>query len=60
MALIMAVANCASPLGQAVYGALFESCPPWAVLLGAAGAAGLTALWSRRVFLELDPAGEGA
>ena len=35
-------------------------CVMMAVLLGAAGAAGLTALWSRRVFWELDPAGEGA
>ena len=56
MAFIMALANCASPLGQAVYGALFESCPAWAVLLGASGAAALTALYSRRVFRELDGA----
>ncbi len=54
MAFIMAVSNCASPLGQAVYGALFEVCPSWAVLLGAAGAAALAALYSRRVFRELD------
>lgn len=56
MSFIMALANCASPLGQAVYGALFESCPAWAVLLGASGAAALTALYSRRVFRELDGA----
>lgn len=54
MAFIMAVSNCAAPLGQAAYGALFESCPAWAVLLGAAGAAALAALWSRGVFRELD------
>ena len=54
MAFIMALANCASPLGQAVYGALFERCPAWAVLLGAAGAAALAAAWSRGVFRELD------
>lgn len=54
MAFIMAVSNCAAPLGQAAYGALFEGCPAWAVLLGAAGAAALAALWSRRVFRELD------
>ncbi len=54
MAFIMAVSNCAAPLGQAVYGALFEACPAWAVLLGAAGAAALAALWSRGVFRELD------
>lgn len=55
MAFIMAVSNCASPLGQAVYGALFERCPAWAVLLGAAGAAALAAVYSRRVFSGLDP-----
>ena len=54
MAFIMAVSNCASPLGQAVYGALFERCPAWAVLLGAAGAAALAAVWSGGVFRELD------
>ena len=54
MAFIMAVSNCAAPLGQAVYGALFEACPAWAVLLGAAGAAALAAAWSRGVFRDLD------
>ena len=54
MAFIMAVSNCAAPLGQAVYGALFEVCPAWAVLLGAAGAAALAAVWSGGVFRELD------
>ncbi|EOS64798.1 MFS transporter [Oscillibacter sp. 1-3] len=54
MAFIMAVSNCASPLGQAVYGALFEGCPAWAVLLGAAAAAALTAVYSGRVFRALD------
>ena len=59
MAFIMAVSNCASPLGQAVYGALFEGYPAWAVLLGASAAAALTAVYSRRVFQALD-APEGA
>ena len=54
MAFIMAVSNCAAPLGQAVYGALYEACPAWAVLLGAAGAAALAAAWSRGVFRDLD------
>ena len=53
MAFIMAVSNCASPLGQAVYGALFETCPAWSVLLGAAAAAALTALYSRKAFRAL-------
>lgn len=58
MAFIMAVCNCASPLGQALYGGLFEWCAPWAVLLGAAGAAAVTAVCSRRVFRALA-CGEG-
>lgn len=60
MAFIMAVSNCASPLGQAVYGALYERCPAWAVLLGAAGAAALTALCSRKVFYGLSGGEDGA
>ena len=59
MAFILAMANCASPLGQAAYGALFESGPAWAVLLGAAGAAALTAWGSRQVFRTLDGGAEG-
>ena len=34
--------------------AVFEVCPAWAVLLGAAGAAALAAVWSGGVFRELD------
>lgn len=60
MAFIMAVSNCASPLGQAVYGVLFENCPAWAVLLGAAAAAALTAVCSGRVFRALDEGGRAA
>lgn len=60
MAFIMAVSNCASPLGQAIYGALFENCPAWAVLLGAAAAAALTAVCSGRVFRALDEGGRAA
>ena len=54
MAFMMAVSNCASPLGQAVYGLLFEALPAWTVLLGAAAAALLTAGCSRNVFRKLD------
>lgn len=54
MAFIIAAANCASPLGQAVYGALLERRPAWIVLLGAAAAAALTACYSRKTFRELD------
>ncbi len=54
MAFIMAVSNCASPLGQAIYGMLFEHCPAWAVLAGAALAAVITAVYSRKAFRGLD------
>lgn len=56
IACIQAVANCASPLGQAAYGALFDHLPAWGVLLGAAALSALTALRSRRVFLRLEEA----
>ena len=54
MAFTSAVATCAAPLGQAVYGVLFEGCPAWAVMMGAAAAAAATALYSRGVFRALD------
>ena len=54
IACIQAVANCASPLGQAAYGVLFDRLPPWVVLLGAAMLSALVALRSRRVFRQLE------
>ena len=54
MAFILAVSNCAAPLGQAVYGVLFERCPAWAVLVGAAVCSGMAGVGSRRVFRQLD------
>ena len=54
MAFIMAVSNCAAPLGQAVYGGLFELCPAWMVLLGAAAVSGVTAVCSQGVFRRLE------
>lgn len=59
IACIQAVANCASPLGQAAYGVLFDTLPPWAVLLGAATLSALVALRSRRVFRWLEEASPG-
>ncbi|MBD5148706.1 MAG: MFS transporter, partial [Oscillibacter sp.] len=59
MAFIMAAVNCASPLGQVIYGVLFGKCAAWAVLLGAAAAASVTAVYSRRAFYELDADGRG-
>ena len=54
IACIQAVANCASPLGQAGYGILFDRLSPWAVLMGAAILSALVALRSRRVFQALE------
>lgn len=54
IACIQTVANCASPLGQAAYGALFDRLPPWAVLLGAAALSAVVALRSGRVFRRLE------
>lgn len=56
MALIMAVANCAAPAGQALYGLLFDVCSnvPWAVLLGAAVISIGISVYSKKVFLKLE------
>lgn len=56
MAFILAVSNCASPVGQALYGLLFDLAAgsAWAVLLGAAAAALAIALYSRPVFARLE------
>ena len=54
MAFLTAAANCASPLGQAAYGALFEGLPAWTVLMGAAMAAVLVSAYSSRVFRALE------
>ena len=54
IACVQAVANCASPLGQAAYGLLFDYLPPWTVLLAAAALSALVALRSKRVFCRLE------
>lgn len=55
IACLMAVSMCAQPLGQAMYGALFEQFPgaPWAIVLGAAAVSGGIALLSRKAFHAL-------
>jgi len=60
-AFIMSIANCAVPLGQAAYGALFGWCMeiPWLVLFGSAVLSLMISLYSRKVFLELEQATEG-
>lgn len=56
MAFILAGANCASPIGQAIYGVLFSvgSKMPWLVLFVAAAFAMLIAMYSKKVFLTLE------
>lgn len=58
MALIMAVANCAAPAGQAMYGLLFDVCSmvPWAIMLGAAVVSIGISLYSKKVFFKLGSA----
>ena len=55
MAALIAIAMCGQPLGQAVYGVLFDvfSAHTWAVLTGAAAAALGIALYSQTVFVRL-------
>ena len=56
MATVLATANCAQPLGQAVYGLLFEGLADhaWAVMLGAGLLAACLALRARPVFWALE------
>ena len=56
MAAIMAIANCAQPGGQALYGVLFDifSEIPWVVMSGGAVGAFLISLYSKRVFQKLN------
>ena len=56
MAFLMAVSNCASPLGQTAYGLLFDWCAhtPAAVFLGAAALSLLVAAYSRRPFVRME------
>ena len=53
MAWVMTLAMCASPLGQAAYGVLFQLCPAWAVVAAAGGVTCALAGASRRVFRAL-------
>lgn len=56
MAALIALALCGQPIGQAMYGALFDVLAPypWAVLAGAAAGALALCLSSRRIFAQLD------
>lgn len=58
MAALIAIAMCGQPLGQALYGLLFEALAnqPWMVLFGAAITATAIALISRSIFHRLNAA----
>ncbi|MCI8869903.1 MAG: MFS transporter [Lawsonibacter sp.] len=50
---VMALSMCASPLGQALYGTLFEHLPAWSAVAFSALGSGALALRARRVFRAL-------
>ncbi|MEZ3453175.1 MAG: MFS transporter [Oscillospiraceae bacterium] len=56
MAVSIAVSSCSQPVGQAVYGVLFDvfSDKPYLVMIGAAVLAMAVSLYSKRVFAVLD------
>lgn len=56
MAVIIAVSSCSQPVGQAVYGVLFDvfSDKPYLIMIGAAVLAMAVSLYSKRVFAVLD------
>lgn len=56
MAVIIAVSSCSQPVGQAVYGVLFDvfSDKPYAVMIGTAVLAMGISLYSKRIFASLE------
>lgn len=50
---LLALSMCAQPIGQAMYGVMFEQCPAWLVVCGASGVSALVALASRAAFRSL-------
>jgi len=56
MAVIIAVSSCSQPVGQAVYGVLFDvfSDKPYLVMIGAAVLAIAVSLYSKKVFAVLE------
>ena len=50
---LLALSMCAQPIGQAMYGVLFEQGPAWLVVCGASGVSALVALASRAAFRSL-------
>ncbi len=60
MAVIIAVSSCSQPVGQAVYGVLFDALPeqPYAIMIGTALLAMGVSLYSKRVFAALEKESE--
>lgn len=56
MAVIIAVSSCSQPLGQAIYGALFDvlSKLPYVVMIGAAITSFIVAMCSKKTFTRLE------
>ena len=56
MAVIIAVSSCSQPLGQAIYGVLFDilSEIPYVVMIGAAVLSFVVALYSKKIFARLE------
>ena len=56
MAFVMTVSNCASPLGQALYGVLFDvsAAMPYLILFGAGVLAFMISLLSKKTFANLE------
>ena len=56
MAALISIAMCGQPIGQAIYGVLFDifAAHTWVVLIGAAIAAFLISLYSKKIFGRLE------
>lgn len=56
IAVMIAISGCAQPLGQALYGLLFDLCSdiPYVVMLGAAAAGLVISLYSKKAFWRLE------
>lgn len=61
MAVLIAVSSCSQPVGQAVYGVLFEafSEKPQVVMFGAAALSVMVSLYSKKVFAVLEAESAG-
>ncbi len=60
MAALISIAMCGQPIGQAIYGVLFDifESRTWIVLIAAAVAAFLISLYSKKIFSQLEDSNE--